>query len=94
MPLAEMRRALPCAVHEVFRIETCAQSLVAHGLPYEEFLGAFRAALSVAASQAVALKSIIAYRSGLAVRAWGAADTARAYSATSSRGSRRADRRG
>ena len=79
MPLAEMRRALPCAVHEVFRIETCAQSLVAHGLPYEEFLGAFRAALSAAASQAVALKSIIAYRSGLAVRAWEAADAARAY---------------
>ena len=49
MPLAEMRRALPCAVHEVFRIETCAQSLVAHGLPYEEFLGAFRTALSAAA---------------------------------------------
>ena len=85
MPLAEMRRALPCAVHEVFRIETCAQSLVAHGLPYVEFLGAFRAALSVAASQAVALKSIIAYRSGLAVRAWGAADTARAYSAVVAR---------
>ena len=80
MPLAEMRRALPCAVHEVFRIETCAQSLVASGLPYEEFLGAFRAALSAAASQAVALKSIIAYRSGLAIRAWEAADAARAYS--------------
>ena len=81
MPLAEMRRALlPCAVHEVFRIETCAQSLVARGLPYEEFLGAFRAALSAAASQAVALKSIIAYRSGLAVRRWEAADAARAYS--------------
>ena len=79
MPLAEMRHALPCAVHEVFRIETCAQGLVAHGLPYEEFLGAFRAALSAAASQAVALKSIIAYRSGLAVRAWEAADAARAY---------------
>ena len=79
MPLAEMRRALPCAVHEVFRIETCAQGLVARGLPYEEFLGAFRAALSAAAAHAVALKSIIAYRSGLAVRTWDAADAARAY---------------
>jgi uncharacterized protein len=79
MPLDAMRRALPCAVHEVFRIETCAQQLVAVGLPYEEFLGAFRAALSAAATEAVALKSIIAYRSGLAVRAWEAADAARAY---------------
>ena len=32
MPLAEMRRALPCAVHEVFRIETCAQGLARLGL--------------------------------------------------------------
>lgn len=79
MPLAEMRRALPCAMHEVFRIETCAQDLVALGLPYEEFLVVFRAALSAAASRAVALKSIIAYRSGLAVRAWEVADAARAY---------------
>ena len=76
---AKCGRALPCAVHEVFRIEACAQGLVAHGLPYEEFLGAFRATLSAAASHAVALKSIIAYRSGLAVRTWEAADAARAY---------------
>jgi predicted TIM-barrel fold metal-dependent hydrolase len=79
MSLAEMRRTLPCAVHEVFRIETCAQELLLRGLSYEAFLDAFRAALDAAASHAVALKSIIAYRSGLAVRAWEARDAARAY---------------
>ena len=79
MPLAEMRRALPCAVHEVFRIETCAQGLLARALPYDEFLAAFRAALTVAAGEAVALKSIIAYRSGLAIRAWERAEVAHAY---------------
>ena len=85
MPLDEMRRALPCAVHEVFRIETCAQRLLALDLPYEEFLAAFRKALDEAAARAVALKSIIAYRSGLAVRAWEAADSARAYGAVAAR---------
>ena len=33
MPLAEMRRDLPCQVHEVFRIETCAQDLLRKTLP-------------------------------------------------------------
>ena len=79
MSLPDMRRALPCAVHEVFRIETCAQDLIGLGLPYEEFLGAFRTALRAAASEAVALKSIIAYRSGLAVRSWSGEEAGRAY---------------
>ena len=85
MPLDDMRRALPCAVHEVFRIETCAQGLLALDVAYEEFLAAFRKALDEAAARAVALKSIIAYRSGLAVRAWEAAESARAYAAAAAR---------
>ncbi len=80
MPLGEMRRALsPATIHEVFRIETCAQDLLARALSYEEFLDAFRAALIAAAEHAVALKSIVAYRSGLAIREWEPAETARAY---------------
>jgi predicted TIM-barrel fold metal-dependent hydrolase len=79
MPLEEMGRALPCAIHEVFRIETCAQALLPRSLPYDDFLAAFRVALNEAAARAVALKSIIAYRSGLAVRAWAPDDAARAY---------------
>src|SRR5262245_49527583 len=34
MPLAEMRRELPCAIHEVFRIETFAQDLLTQALHY------------------------------------------------------------
>jgi predicted TIM-barrel fold metal-dependent hydrolase len=79
MPLDDMARALPCAIHEVFRIETCAQALLPRALAYDDFLDAFRAALIDAAGRAVALKSIIAYRSGLAVRAWPPDDAARAY---------------
>jgi len=67
MPLAQMRRALPCQVHEVFRIETCAQDLVHKALPFDQFLARFREEVKAATEGAVALKSIIAYRSGLSV---------------------------
>ena len=79
MPLDEMRRALPCALHEVFRVETCAESLLSPALSYPQFLAAFRAALQAAAPRCVAFKSIIAYRSGLAVAEPDPAEAARAY---------------
>ena len=70
MSLDEMRRRLGCAVHEVLRIETCAERLLMERLPYEEFMGAFRRALLEAAPGCVAFKTIVAYRSGLAIRVW------------------------
>jgi predicted TIM-barrel fold metal-dependent hydrolase len=79
MGLDEMRAALPCAIHEVWRIETCAQSLLPRALRYPEFVEAFRAELRAAARRAVALKSIIAYRSGLAIARWAPEEAARAY---------------
>jgi predicted TIM-barrel fold metal-dependent hydrolase len=79
MPLDQMRRGLPCSVHEVWRIETGAEALLPRALRYPEFLEAFRADLRAAAGRAVALKSIVAYRSGLAVGRWPAAEAARAY---------------
>lgn len=85
MPLPLMRLALPCVVHEVLRIETCAQSLLAKGLAYEEFLAIFREELRTAARRVVAFKSVIAYRSGLAVRAWAPDEASRAYQAAVAR---------
>jgi hypothetical protein len=79
MPLATMRQRVPCAIHEVVRAETCAQALLARGLPYGEFLEAFRGELRAAAERCVGLKSIIAYRSGLAIRAWREAEVAAVY---------------
>jgi uncharacterized protein len=79
MPLAEMRGLLPCAVHEVFRIETCAERLLDRGLRWAEFRDAFEQELLRAAERGVALKTVIAYRSGLAVRPWDAGDVLRAY---------------
>jgi hypothetical protein len=85
MPLSEMRRLLSCSVHEVFRIETCAQALLSKSLDYEGFIAAFRLELRAAAERAVAFKSIIAYRSGLAIQSWDTAAAARAYQAALAR---------
>jgi hypothetical protein len=79
MPLAEMRRRLGCAIHEVVRIETCAERLLAERLSYEEFVGAFRQTLLEAAPGCVAFKTIVAYRAGLDVRAWSAEDCRASY---------------
>lgn len=85
MSLDDMRAALGCGIHEVFRIETCAQSLLTRRLAYADFVAEFRAALFSAAERAVALKSIIAYRSGLAIRAWPVEDAKAAYAAVAAR---------
>jgi len=79
MSLAEMRRLLPCAIHEIVRIESVAQGLLGRALPYHDFADAFRAELVAAAARSVSFKSVIAYRSGLAVRVWGEADVRAAY---------------
>ncbi|HXH84752.1 MAG TPA: hypothetical protein VNN07_17730, partial [Candidatus Tectomicrobia bacterium] len=34
MPLDEMRRRLPCAIHEVVRVEACAEARLRAALPY------------------------------------------------------------
>jgi predicted TIM-barrel fold metal-dependent hydrolase len=70
MPLDEMRRVMPCAIHEIFRTETCAERLLPAGLPWKDFRERYRAELLRASERCVGLKSIIAYRSGLAVRRW------------------------
>jgi predicted TIM-barrel fold metal-dependent hydrolase len=85
MAIDSMRKILPCRVHEVFRIETCAQSLLVENLPYEEFLAVFREQLRAAAAHVVAFKSIIAYRSGLAIRPWTADHISQAYRTVTTR---------
>ena len=68
MPLDEMRHHLGCEIHEVVRIEACAERLLARRLSYEAFVEAFRRTLHEAAPGCVGFKTIIAYRSGLDVR--------------------------
>jgi hypothetical protein len=79
MPLPEMRQRLGCAVHEIVRIETCAERLLPQRLTYDEFIDAFRRTLREAAPGCIAFKTIVAYRSGLDVRAWTADECAASY---------------
>lgn len=79
MTLPEMRQRLGCAVHEVVRVETCAERLLVKRLSYGEFVDAFRRTLLEAASGCVAFKTIVAYRSGLDVRAWREEECAASY---------------
>jgi uncharacterized protein len=79
MPLDEMRQLVPCAIHEIVRVETCAERLLLERRPWTAFHDAFRATLERAAPRAIAFKSIIAYRSGLGVRRWTDGEAAEAY---------------
>lgn len=79
MSLDEMRTVMPCAIHEIFRTETCAERLLSEGLAYKDFRERYRRELTRAAETCVGLKSIIAYRSGLAVRRWDPAESDAAY---------------
>ncbi|MFQ5520465.1 MAG: amidohydrolase family protein, partial [Candidatus Methylomirabilia bacterium] len=81
MSLTEMRHLLPATIHEIVRVETCAEALLPKALPYAEFLEAVTRELRGAGGRAVALKSIIAYRSGLEIIEWEHDLAASAYQA-------------
>ena len=67
--LSQLQGGFGCRVAEVLRIETLAEELLLTALDFSSFEAQFRAALSAAKQRgAVALKSIVAYRSGLAVQ--------------------------
>jgi hypothetical protein len=79
MPLDEMRRVLGCEIQEVVRIEACAERLLAQRLSYQAFVDAFRRLLHEAAPRCAGFKTIVAYRSGLDVRAWTDDEVAASY---------------
>jgi uncharacterized protein len=65
---AELRARLPCRVESILRLETLAQDLIARHETFEAWRDAFVAGVEGApAAGYVALKSIVAYRTGLAV---------------------------
>ncbi|WP_380280267.1 amidohydrolase family protein [Kitasatospora purpeofusca] len=66
LPLGELAEAAGARVREVVRLEPVAEAVAA---PPGAWAGAVRAALAQAAAGAVAVKSVVAYRSGLAVPA-------------------------
>jgi predicted TIM-barrel fold metal-dependent hydrolase len=67
----EMRALLPCCVEPILRLETLAQELILRHDTWDQVREAFVAGVEGARGAGyVAFKSIIAYRTGLAVREW------------------------
>ncbi len=68
-PPAEVGRAAGAAVREVVRLERVAERLAEGGVSASGFAAAYTEALAEATVEAVAVKSVLAYRSGLGVEA-------------------------
>lgn len=78
--LDELRGIVPCPVHEVVRLEPLIERLILEAQNFDAFVEAYREALSdLRGSGRVAMKSIIAYRSGLQVEAVDRATAAAAF---------------
>jgi uncharacterized protein len=69
VPPAELAARLPCRIAPILRLETLAQDLIVRHDTFEAVLDAYSASVEKArADGVVGLKSIIAYRTGLAVQ--------------------------
>ena len=69
VPPAELAARLPCRVLPILRLETLAQELIVRHETFDAVLDAYSASVETArADGVVGLKSIIAYRTGLAVQ--------------------------
>lgn len=78
----QMQAELPCRVEPILRLETLAEQLILQHDRFEQMADAFVAVVGSARSQGyVALKSIIAYRTGLVVESTGREDAAVAFAA-------------
>jgi hypothetical protein len=66
-PPAEVARAAGAEYHEVVRLERVAERLADRGVSPSGFAAAYVAALKAATADAVAVKSVLAYRHGLLI---------------------------
>jgi hypothetical protein len=77
---AEMKDLLPCRIEPILRLETLAQELILKLDTFDQVMDAFVAEVENAGSNGyVALKSIIAYRTGLDIREWSPAEVESAF---------------
>jgi hypothetical protein len=82
----ELRAHLPCRIQPIVRLETLAQDLIARHETFEQMVDAYVAAVEGArAAGYVGLKSIVAYRTGLAIRPPERGEPARAFAAARAR---------
>jgi hypothetical protein len=79
-PDAEVAALAGCRAAPMLRVELLMQRLIVEHTTLEDVVAALRAALADLRAQGyVALKSIVAYRSGLQIQTWPAADVAAAF---------------
>lgn len=81
MSVAEMQACLPtCRIEPIMRLETLAQELILKYESFDQVIEAFVATVEGARStRHVALKSIIAYRTGLAIQETSKAEAVEAF---------------
>jgi predicted TIM-barrel fold metal-dependent hydrolase len=81
LSVADMRACLPdCRIEPILRLETMAQEMILKHETFEQVVEAFVAVVEGArAAGHCGLKSIIAYRTGLAIRETARAEAAAAY---------------
>ena len=79
-PPAELAARVPCRVLPTLRLETLAQALILRHETFDAVVDAYSAAVERARADGfVALKSIIAYRTGLAAQPTGRGEAAAAF---------------
>jgi predicted TIM-barrel fold metal-dependent hydrolase len=77
---AEMKDLLPCRIEPILRLETLAQELILKLDTLDQVMEAFMTEVETArANGYVALKSIIAYRTGLDIREWSHSEVESAF---------------
>ena len=80
LPPSELATRLPCRVLPLLRLETLAQELIVRHQTFDDVLDAYSAVVEKARADGfVGLKSIIAYRTGLAVQPTSRSDAAAAF---------------
>ena len=85
----ELAAYLPCRIERILRLETMAQDLVVKHQSFEGLLEAFSDTVENARTSGhVGLKSIIAYRTGLAIQEWSQEEVRQAFQQAKARASR------
>ena len=86
---SELSERLPCRLATILRLETTAQDLILHHDTFDQVMDGFVAAVEGArAAGHVGLKSIIAYRTGLAISPTGRSEAAAAFGPVKERAKR------
>jgi uncharacterized protein len=80
--LAALRGLVPCPVGELLRLEVLAETLIPAADGWPDLRERFAAEVRAAAGRVRGLKTIIAYRTGLAMETWDAASLAAAFRET------------